>query len=247
MRTIDLLGTPLSVTNYAELIAESWRRAKMAAPCVIDFSNTQIVTLRRSDPAFRELTRDVDVFVPDGMPLIWCLNRRGAELTDRVYGPTFMRHLLDDPPDESTHYLLGGSEECGRRLRERFPRARIVGAFHGRCNSDGVLEGTADATVLDGIRQLAPDYIWVGLGTPKQYGWIHRNKHQLARGVILAVGFAFDVNSGMKRDAPMWAQRLGLTWVFRLLSEPRRLARRYLRYNTLFLYYLARDAFRKTR
>ena len=90
----------------------------------------------------------------------------------------------------------------------------------------------------DEINRLSPDFIWVGFGTPKQQAWVKRHKHLLRRGVILTVGFAFDVNAGMKPDAPGWMQRLGLTWVFRLASEPRRLAPRYLRYNFLFLWYL---------
>jgi N-acetylglucosaminyldiphosphoundecaprenol N-acetyl-beta-D-mannosaminyltransferase len=82
------------------------------------------------------------------------------------------------------------------------------------------------------------------MGTPKQQAWIHHYKNQIARGIILAVGFAFDVNAGTKPDAPAWMQRFGLTWVFRLLSEPRRLGPRYLQWNCLFLFYLAWDGLR---
>lgn len=176
------------------------------------------------------------------MPLVWCLNRRGADLVDRVYGPTFMRRFLETVPTSSTHFLLGGSEECSARLRERFPNANFIGGFHGRCSAEGTLEGAADRQVIDELIALAPDFIWVGLGTPKQYEWIYRNRNRLRRGVILSVGFAFDVNAGTKPDAPEWMQRHGLTWLFRAMTEPRRLILRYLRYNTLFLFYLFRDA-----
>ncbi|HVV00635.1 MAG TPA: WecB/TagA/CpsF family glycosyltransferase [Verrucomicrobiae bacterium] len=214
----------------------------------LDFANTQIVTMRRHEPAFHELTSEYDYFPPDGMPLIWCLNRAGANLRDRVYGPTFMRKFLEAAPPGSSHYLLGGSEECGRRLRERFeksnPALRFSGAFHGRCDANGILERRADAEVIDEINRLSPDYIWVGVGTPKQQAWVKRHKRLIRRGVILTVGFAFDVNAGMKPDAPPWMQRLGLTWLFRLASEPRRLGPRYFRYNLLFLYYLFADGLR---
>ena len=100
--------------------------------------------------------------------------------------------------------------------------------------------------MLEEINRLSPDFIWVGLGTPKQQEWIHRHKPALRRGVLLAVGFAFDVNAGLKKDAPAWMQRAGLTWAFRAFSEPQRLLTRYLRYNSLFLYYLLKDAFRPT-
>ena len=156
-----------------------------------------------------------------------------------------MRRFLSDLPAGFSHYLLGGSEECGRRLRENFskinPSLRFVGSFHGRCGTDGLLEGTAEQEVHEEINRLSPDFIWVGFGTPKQQAWVKRHRTLIRRGVILTVGFAFDVNAGMKPDAPAWMQRVGLTWIYRLASEPRRLASRYLRYNSLFLYYLLRD------
>jgi N-acetylglucosaminyldiphosphoundecaprenol N-acetyl-beta-D-mannosaminyltransferase len=199
--------------------------------------------MRRHEPAFRETTSRFDLFVPDGMPLIWTLNRRGAALSDRVYGPTFMRKFLESEFTSGTHYLLGGSEECGQRLRERFPKVSFVGEFHGVCDPNGALiERAIGESVVDEINRLAPDFVWVGLGTPKQDAWIYRHKAAIARGVLLAVGFAFDVNAGTKPDAPGWMQRRGLTWVFRILSEPRRLLLRYLRYNTLFLFYLGKEA-----
>jgi N-acetylglucosaminyldiphosphoundecaprenol N-acetyl-beta-D-mannosaminyltransferase len=175
------------------------------------------------------------------MPLIWCLNAAGAGLKDRVYGPTFMRKFLEIAPRDCTHYLLGGSEECGAKLRQKFPDTRFIGAFHGKCHADGLLEGAAESDVLVEINRLSPDFVWVGFGTPKQQAWVKRHKHLIHRGVILTVGFAFDVNAGMKPDAPPWMQRLGLTWVFRFWSEPRRLGPRYIRYNFLFLWYLLRD------
>lgn len=242
MSTIDILGTPLLVTTYDGLMAECQRLRRSRGTWAIDFTNTMIVTLRRHQPAFRELTEAQDFFVPDGMPLIWCLNHRGAQLTDRVYGPTFMRKFLGGVGLDSTHYLIGGSVDCGKKLRARFPAANFVGAFHGRCSAEGVLQGEAEDQVLAEINELSPDFIWIGLGTPKQYGWLQRQKAKVRRGVILTVGFAFDVNAGTKPDAPEWMQRRGLTWVFRAASEPRRLALRYLRYNTLFLFYLLKDA-----
>jgi N-acetylglucosaminyldiphosphoundecaprenol N-acetyl-beta-D-mannosaminyltransferase len=251
MTVMDILGTPLIVTDYAGLSqqCEQWARERR---CVaLDFANTQIVTMRWHEPWFRELTSAYDYFPPDGMPLVWCLNRAGAKLRDRIYGPTFMREFLSKTPTEFTHYLLGGSEECGKRLREVFgrlnPGIKFVGSFHGKCLLDGRLEGHAEEQIIMELNRLAPDFIWVGFGTPKQQAWVKSHKHLLKRGVILTVGFAFDVNAGMKPDAPAWMQRLGLTWVFRLWSEPRRLGPRYFRYNFLFLYYLLRDGLKKGR
>jgi N-acetylglucosaminyldiphosphoundecaprenol N-acetyl-beta-D-mannosaminyltransferase len=235
--TIPLLGTPLLVTDYAGLLAWVPALAALPRPVAIDFSNTQIVTMRRLDPAFRALTEAMDYFVPDGMPLIWCLRARGAALRDRIYGPAFLRHALTGDT-ALRHYFLGGSEETLRRLVEETARRgrgrfQVAGARHGYFTAGEEME------IVEEINRLAPDVIWVGLGTPKQQRWIHDHKSQLRRGVLLAVGFAFDVNAGTKRDAPLWMQRRGLTWLFRISQEPGRLLGRYLKYNTAFVVLLA--------
>jgi N-acetylglucosaminyldiphosphoundecaprenol N-acetyl-beta-D-mannosaminyltransferase len=245
MKTLHVLGVPLLASDYDELAAQCLAWAREPRCLTLEFVNTHIVTLHRHDPAFRETMSFYDHLLPDGMPLVWCLNRAGAGLRDRVYGPTFMRKFLETCPANATHYLLGGSAECGARLREIFtrrnPNVKFAGSFHGRCDADGRLEGAAEQAVVDEINRLSPDFIWVGFGTPKQQAWAGRHKLLIKRGVILTVGFAFDANAGLKPDAPPWMQRAGLTWLYRLVTEPRRLGPRYFKYNSLFLFYLLRD------
>ena len=239
-RAIRVLGTELFATTYrglAEYLIGKTRRSGGAI--VVDFANTQIVTMKKHDPSFAFLAECVDITVPDGMPLVWAMNTRGAGLKDRVYGPTFTREFLAACLPGTTHYLVGGSEECGlrfcRRMKQLNPSLEFVGGYHGPCSTDGILE--EDERVLAEIREKKPDFIWVGLGTPKQYGWIHRIKPLIDQGVLLAVGFAFDVNAGMKPDAPLWMQGMGMTWLYRMSTEPERLAGRYFKWNTLFLWY----------
>jgi len=243
-----VLGTPLAATDYPALIGFCQRAARADGCLSLEFANTHLIALRRHDPEFARLTSVTGHFIPDGLPLIWCLNRQGAKLADRVYGPTFLRQCLSASPRPFTHYFLGGSPELGGRLRAAAmalnPEIQIAGSFHGGCDRNGVLGAGADGKIVAEINALSPDFIWVGLGTPKQQAWIYEHKAQLRRGVILSVGFAFDVLAGMKPDAPPAWQRFGLTWLFRLLSEPRRLAGRYLKYNSLFLAYLLADGVR---
>ena len=131
----DVLGTALRATTYEDLTDYCQQRVLEEGVISVDFTNTQIVTMRRLDPAFLEQTSQVDFFIPDGMPLIWCLNQQGAELKDRVYGPTFMRYCLTHCRPTSTHFFLGGSSECLQKLRENAlswnPKLRIVGEHHG--------------------------------------------------------------------------------------------------------------------
>jgi N-acetylglucosaminyldiphosphoundecaprenol N-acetyl-beta-D-mannosaminyltransferase len=243
-----LLGTGLTVSSYAGFTEYCLLLARDGGVHAAEFTNTQIVTMRRHDVAYRQLTECYDYFVPDATPLIWCLNWLGAGMKDRVYGPAFMRYFLEHSPAGCRHYLLGGSEECGRRLKEAArawnPAIEIVGSAHDRCLVDGRLEGAAEARVMRELEELEPDIIWVGLGTPKQDYWVEKHRGLLKRGMVLSVGFAFDVNAGTKPDAPLWMQKLGLTWLFRMLSEPRRLVGRYFKYNSLFLWYLFWDGVR---
>jgi len=240
--SLCVLGTPLQICTYASLTADLQARSRAAGTFAVDFTNTHIVTLRRGDTEFRRITSTVDYFIPDGMPLIWCLNRQGANLRDRVYGPTFMRECLLASPAPFTHYFLGGNGECVSRLQQSFlkqnPNIKLVGARNGYFKRED------EPQILDEINRLSPDFIWIGLGTPKQQDWVFRNKSKIKRGIVLAVGFAFDVNAGTKPDAPLWMQRYGLTWVHRLASEPMRLGPRYLRNNSQFLFYLLWDAIR---
>ena len=241
-KSLGILGTPFHFTSYAALTEELQRLTREERAIAVDFSNTQIVTLRRHDPNFREISRRFDYFVPDGMPLIWCLNAQGARLRDRVYGPIFMPRCVLASPAPFKHYFLGGSTECLARLKEFFlrknPNLLIVGARHGYFAPE------EEPEIVEEIVRLSPDFIWIGLGTPKQHFWIARNRDKIPRGILLPVGFAFDVNAGTKSDAPKWMQRLGLTWVFRVISEPARLGPRYLKYNLLFLFYLFWDGVR---
>lgn len=247
---VEILNSPLLATSYDDLVGRLIKAVREGGKTLaVDFSNTHVVTMRRHDSSFHQLTETMDLSVPDGMPLVWVMNFCGAGLKDRVYGPTFTRKFLENCPSEMTHYLVGGSTECGEKFRERMtalnPSLHFVGGYHGRCSVDGVLD--EDEVVLKDIQTKQPDFIWVGLGTPKQYAWISRIKPKLNYGILMAVGFAFDVNAGMKPDAPAWMQSLGLTWLYRMASEPRRLVGRYVKYNSLFLWYLLRDGCFKSR
>ena len=231
----DVIGTACTVTTREELLPLLEKEAAHG-PWSIDFTNVQIVTMRRTEPPFCEITSRVDAFIPDSEVLRWAVNWRGGNMTERVYGPDFLTYVIRHSSPATKHYFLGGSAECLSALLKNItdinPEFRVVGS------RDGYFTAEQNEEIVADILSAAPDFVWVGLGTPKQQAWIHQNKDRFPHGVLLAVGFAFDVNAGTKKDAPRWLQRCGLTWVFRLLSEPRRLFWRYLKYNSLFLWHL---------
>jgi len=234
---ITVLNTPCAVTGVTDFITtlQELARREDGASCV-DFTNVHIVAQRRVDAEFRRVTDTMDWFVPDSQVLVWAVRLLGGKASSRAYGPVFLRECICATPAPFTHYFLGGSAECVEKLQVAMkaaqPGLQIAGAHHG------YFDASEEPRIVEEINRLRPDFIWVGLGTPRQQDWMHRNRGAIRRGVLLAVGFAFDVNAGTKPDAPAWLRDSGFTWLYRLCREPRRLLWRYVKYNTIFLWFL---------
>jgi N-acetylglucosaminyldiphosphoundecaprenol N-acetyl-beta-D-mannosaminyltransferase len=241
-RVAPVLRLPVAVTDYASAVRLllAWAKAR-AQPRLVAAANTHLVTTARCDPKFDAAIRQFDLIVPDGMPLIWYLNLfEDASLVDRVYGPTLMLCCLEAAPGPFQHFFLGGSPELRQRLehevQRRFPRLQIV---HGYSPPFGSWDESEDAAILAAILAARPQFVWVGLGCPKQELLLARLRDRLPPAVYLAVGAAFPLISGAVRQASPQLQKLGLEWAFRLSMEPRRLWKRYLVNNWLFLWFCA--------
>jgi len=243
MRSISILGTPVHCATYASAVDEVKRLAGLSSPAAVSASNTHIIALARHDPSFGDVMRQFQLVLPDGYPLVWQLNRQGAGLQDRVYGPYLMREVLLHTPRPFRHVFFGGSEDCLRRLSEEVqkiqPDIDIVDTISPpyRDWTEAEEEGFAKR-----ISESGADFIWVALGGERQERWMIKNQHRYQRGVFFAVGDAFELLAGSRPFAPEWMQHHGLTWMYRLVQEPRRLWPRYFKFNSLFLYYLGRDA-----
>jgi N-acetylglucosaminyldiphosphoundecaprenol N-acetyl-beta-D-mannosaminyltransferase len=193
------------------------------------------------DPAFKSILNGADLVVPDGMPLVWLGRLRGQPLARRVYGPDLMLEVCRQTASQSySHFLVGGApgvaDQLATVLQKRFPGLVISGT----CSPpfQPLTEGQEE-DLLATINRTAPDIVWVGLSTPKQEQWMHRNRGRLKSAVLLGVGAAFDLHSGNRSQAPRWMRENGWEWLFRLLQEPKRLWRRYLIYGPRFLFYVA--------
>ena len=190
------------------------------------------LTEARHDSALRKIFNESWLTTPDGMPLVW-LGPRGVE---RVYGPDLMLAVCDAGRATGlTHYFFGGTddvaEELKQKLGERFPDLSVVGTFTPPFRP---LDENEIAALRADVARARPDVIWVGLGTPKQEKFMAEHWRSLDAGVLIGVGAAFDFHSDRVRQAPRWIQRSGFEWLFRLCTEPRRLAPRYLKTNPLF-------------
>jgi N-acetylglucosaminyldiphosphoundecaprenol N-acetyl-beta-D-mannosaminyltransferase len=202
-------------------------------------SNVHMVMEAHDSPEFRDIVNSADLVLPDGMPLVWAQRLSGRRDAARVPGPHLTEALLDQAASLGIPVgFYGGSPRClealVRKVRERWPSLRLAAAISPPFRP---VTPDEDAAFTDQIARSGARLLFVGIGCPKQERWMAEHADRLSC-VMLGVGQAFDIIAGVKRDAPRWMQRLGLGWLFRLASEPRRLWKRYALHNPRFLWLL---------
>jgi N-acetylglucosaminyldiphosphoundecaprenol N-acetyl-beta-D-mannosaminyltransferase len=240
----------LAVSDYGEVM--DWMDATIAAGqrAYATAAAVNLVMSAREQPATLEAVLAATLAVPDGQPLVWALRALGHRAATRVYGPDLMALYCARAAKAGTPmYLYGGRDDSARellerRLRERFPGVRIVG---GASPPFRPLTLAEDERLLADIEASGAAVVWVGTGQPKQELWMHRVRPRLCAPLLVGVGAAFDFHAGLVPQAPAWMQRAGLEWSYRLWREPRRLWRRYARYNPRFVAAFARQYARHRR
>jgi len=237
----DLFGVGVSPTTYEEATAAIIEAAQREVPGVVACHAVHALVTASGDDQLRELVNSFDMVTPDGQPVRWALNllhRTG--LKDRVYGPELMLRLCREAPRSGVSiYLYGGTPESLDKLManltKRCPGLEIAGYESPPFRP---LTEEEDRAVVERINASGAGLVFIGLGCPKQDIFAGEHRDRIA-GVQLCVGAAFDFHAETKPMAPQWMQRRGLEWLYRLLKEPRRLGRRYLVTNTVFLFKLA--------
>jgi N-acetylglucosaminyldiphosphoundecaprenol N-acetyl-beta-D-mannosaminyltransferase len=233
-----LLGVPLSLTDYDGTLDWMDGTVEAGGRGYVCVANVHTVMGSREDPELRDALLASSLTVPDGQPLVWALNSYGHALRDRVYGPELMFRACERAAVTGRRmYLYGGRNQgalvqLALNLRRRHPGLQIVG---GHAPPFRELEEDEREAIAEEINRSGADIVWVGIGVPKQEKWMAAMRDRLSAPVLVGVGAAFDFHAGLVPQAPGWMQYAGLEWVFRLLQEPRRLWRRYLRYNPLFI------------
>jgi N-acetylglucosaminyldiphosphoundecaprenol N-acetyl-beta-D-mannosaminyltransferase len=237
VQRVNMLGIgvmPFSIPQAIERL-EAWRAAgRRDYVCCVSVHG--LVTARR-DPAVRRALNGAGLATEDGMPLVWWSRRAGFPEATRVCGPDLLDAMCACAASRGhRHYFYGGSphvlEQLVSRLIRRFPGLTVAG-----CRSPPFrpLSEAEDAADIAAINEARPDYVWIGLGMPKQEKWMAAHVGKIRAAALIGVGAAFDFHAGTKPRAPRWMQRSGFEWLFRLISEPRRLARRYLVDNAIFI------------
>lgn len=237
--TVELGGLPIAITDMAEaafklctLASDSSRQRGIGVHLV----NAYTIALANNNEAYLNVFTANSVNLPDGKPLGWVSRITGTKLS-QVRGPSLFGKVLDEGRSHGlNHFLLGSTPEVLQQLRteieQRYPGVSIVGESSPPFRATTPTEILAQDSL---IAESGADIVWVGLGTPKQDFEVQRLASRLPT-VSIAIGAAFDFMAGTKREAPKWLTQLGLEWLFRFASEPRRLWRRYLIGNLQFLY-----------
>jgi len=206
-------------------------------PRAVHLCNAYTLSLAVGDPAYRDALNASDLNLADGQPVAFVGRRLGHnQMHSSVRGPSLMQDLLERGQDTGLrHYFYGSTaevcEQLGRNIAQKFPAAKVVGI---EAPPFRTLSESEQVSLVRRIHEAKPDIVWVGLGTPRQDEFVHAFRDHLGA-TLVAIGAGFDFLAGTKRMAPAYLQRAGLEWAFRLVSEPRRLWRRYLVGNALFL------------
>jgi N-acetylglucosaminyldiphosphoundecaprenol N-acetyl-beta-D-mannosaminyltransferase len=234
---VNILGVGVMPMNLSRAVAtlDQWRRdGRREYVCCVSVHG--LVTAQR-DPLVRQALNRSGLATEDGMPLVWWSRRFGFSHAGRVCGPDLMERVMAvSRARRYRHYFYGGDPQTVARLianlQRRYPGLIIAG--HRSPPFRALTEAEDEADVA-AINAAAPDFVWVGLGMPKQEKWMATHIGRIQATALLGVGAAFDFHAGAKPRAPGWMQRNGIEWLFRLASEPRRLGRRYCIDNAVFL------------
>ena len=236
MPAVNLLGSNIAITNFEQLPEDIHQLVQLATPAYVCFATAHMIVSATRAPAIRDAYRDAAFISPDGVPVAWVLRILGARTSRCVSGPRAMPTILAMASDKNIRVgFYGGRPETLRLLNERitrdYPHLQVVYNYSPPFRPLSFEEEEMHAV---DIRRSGVQILFVGLGSPRQECWMHRERKRLDC-VCLGVGAAFEFFTGEKHLPPVWIQALGLTWLIRLLQEPRRLLGRNL-YSLVFVY-----------
>jgi N-acetylglucosaminyldiphosphoundecaprenol N-acetyl-beta-D-mannosaminyltransferase len=243
---VPILGIPLALTDYDRTMDWIDEMVSVRRRGYVSAAAVHLVMVSQEDAETRDAVLGCSLAVPDGQPLVWAMRSLGHDAS-RVYGPELMARYCERSAETGTRmYLYGGRNQgalvqLALNLRQRYPGVKIVGGYSPPFRA--LIDEERDR-VIDDINGCGADVVWVGIGQPKQEQWMADFRDRLETPVLVGVGAAFDFHAGLVPQAPDWMQHMGLEWLFRLAHEPRRLWRRYLRYNPRFISGFARQYLR---
>lgn len=242
--TCDVLGLHFRVTNMEAARDEILENIDKLRGKYICFSNvhTTVMSYRNSD--YRRVQNGAAMILPDGRPISFVQKWRGADDAEQVAGPDMMPFLWKETENTGKrHFFYGGSPETIEKLRAKlemqYPGLEIAGMISPPYRE---LTKEEDQAIIDEINQSKADFLWIGLGAPKQENWMAEHKDKV-NCVMFGVGAAFDFHAGTVKRAPKWMRTHYLEWLFRLIQDPKRLWSRYVNTNIRFMILIMREVF----
>lgn len=197
-------------------------------------ANVHTTVMAYNDPAYREIQNGAVLAIPDGAPLSAVGRKRGFTNMQRTTGPSYLEEMLSKG---YSHFFYGATadtlNELEKVIKQKYPKAKIAGMYSPPFRE---ITEAEDAEIIRLINEANADFVWVGLGAPKQERFMAAH-HKKIKGFMVGVGAAFDYLSGNIKRAPQWMQKLSLEWLYRLLQQPGKLFKRYLITNTSFIYH----------
>jgi len=231
-----ILETPVCDQNYDQTSDTIISWAKLGCSRAVGVCNVHSVTTSLWDPELKQALLQSDLNTADGMPLVWVQRLMGSRHASRVYGPTLMLYLLAHAQHEKLRVAFYGGhadrlKTLLHNLNQRFPNLEIVEAISPPF---GTISEEEQQNLIGKLQAAKPQLIFVGLGCPKQEKWMIRHRESL-KAVLVGVGAAFDFHANAVPQAPALLQKAGFEWAYRLYREPRRLIKRYLTTNPVFI------------
>jgi N-acetylglucosaminyldiphosphoundecaprenol N-acetyl-beta-D-mannosaminyltransferase len=240
---ISILSVPVHLVTMNQAVSVIVQRALTGEAQFVCMRDVHGIMLAQKDPSFLAVHRAAGLVLPDGMPLVWTARARGHRDIERVPGTDLMDALCAaSVPLQLRHYFYGGKPGTAEALSTTMA-ARYKGLIVAGTSTPpfGDIPADEERAFVDAINAARPHIVWVGLSTPLQEHWMHAHVREIRGATLIGVGAAFDFQTGAVKRAPLWMQRNGLEWLHRLISEPRRLWRRYLVMAPHFLFLLAKQ------
>lgn len=242
-KRINIIGSEISVTNMESLLTSIKCKIDSGETDYICVSNVHTVITAKEDEYYKTIINYSFMSVPDGMPLVWVGRKRGYKDIGRTAGPDIMENTFKSISYKKyKHYFYGSTRDTldlmKDNLMKEYPYLNIVGMKESYFRP---LTEEEDKEIVDEINSLKPDLIWVGLGAPRQEKWMYEHREKIKSSLMIGVGGAFAIYADLVDRAPLWMQKHGLEWLYRLIKEPGRLWKRYLVTNFKFIFYLICD------
>ena len=234
---VKIIGVPISAVNMNDCVNNIFEDFDNTRGRYICVSNVHTVVVAHDNPVYLKVQTDSFMSLPDGKPLSIVGKRKYPQM-DRVTGPDLMRRILEESKTkEIRHFFYGNTKENLERLiavlNEKYPWVEVAGYEPSVFRE---LSDDEEKALCKRINQARADFIWIGLGAPKQEMFCYKLKDKV-NGLMIGVGGAFNILAGIIPEAPNWMQRMSLEWLYRLIHEPKRLFKRYAVTNTKFIYY----------